>query len=244
MAIDDRLLRILRAFNELGASTILDLARHTSISRPAIYRVVQALCEHGYLRRVSGTSVYRLTSKVRTLSSGYREEAWISEAGAEAICRLQEKVRWPTSLAVPERGHMVIRETTRFRSPFVFDMGMVGKQLPICTTALGLAYFAFCGPETQLIINRLVADEARTPSQAQLRIIQRRGFATRVGGVQPRTSSIAVPILSPEAAIGSICITYAKGAVTHAQAVGAFLPLLRDAAAQIMRTALVSEGEL
>jgi IclR family mhp operon transcriptional activator len=235
MAIDDRLLRILRAFNVLGVATILELARETKISRPAIYRVVNVLCNNGYVRAVAGTSAYKLTSLVRTLSSGYREEAWISEVGAEAIGRLQERIIWPTSLAVPECGHMVVRETTRFRSPYVFDMGTVGMQLSVYRTALGLAYFAFSSPETQGIINRLVGPEGANslPSKNQLRIITRRGFAARVGGVQPKTSSIAVPILSQEGAIASVCVTYAKGAIASSDAVKEFVPLLQTVAAQI-----------
>ena len=43
MATDDRLLRVLRALNEIAPCTILDVHRATGISRQAIYRVVASL---------------------------------------------------------------------------------------------------------------------------------------------------------------------------------------------------------
>jgi IclR family mhp operon transcriptional activator len=235
MAIDDRLLRILRAFNEVGAATVLELSRHTGISRAAIYRIVETLCQAGYVRRIPGTSTYQITFLVNALSSGYREQTWIAEAGVRAISWVQEQVRWPTSLAVPEKAHMVVRETTRFRSPFVFDIGAVGLNLPIFTSALGLAYYANCDQKSQQIIDRLLADEAATytPLPSQLRAITRRGYAARSGGIDPRTASIAVPILSKDGAIGAICVTYAKVALSQTQAARELLPHLRHAALQI-----------
>lgn len=235
MAIDDRLLRVLRAFNEIGASTVVGLSRHTAISRAAIYRIVETLCQAGYVRRVPGTSSYQITFMVKALSSGYREQTWIAEAGVEAISLLQEKVRWPTSLAVPEKAHMIVRETTRFRSPFVFDVGAVGLNLPMFTSALGLAYYASCDGKSRQIIDSLVADESAIykPLSSQLRAIARRGYAVRSGGIDPGTASIAIPVLSREGAIGAICVTYANRALSQGQAVHELVPHLRDAARQI-----------
>jgi len=237
MAIDDRLLRVLRAMNEIGAVSVLDLSRYTGISRAAIYRIMEALGAAGYVRRIPGTAFYQITFLVRTLSSGYREQTWIAEAGAQAIGWLQEQVRWPTSLAIPERAHMVVRETTRFRSPFVFDVGTVGLTLPMFTSALGLAYYANCDLKSQKILTSLVTDGSASdkPLPSQVRAITRRGYATRIGGIDRNTGSIAVPLLSREGAVGAICVTYAKRAINERQALRDFLPPLRLAASRIIR---------
>jgi IclR family mhp operon transcriptional activator len=237
MAIDDRLLRVLRALNEIGAVTVLDLSRHTGISRAAIYRILETLCEAGYVRRIPGSALYQITFLVKALSSGYREQTWIAEAGAKAIGWLQEQVRWPTSLAVPERAYMVVRETTRFRSPFVFDVGTVGLTLPMFTSALGLAYYANCDAKSQKILTSLATDGAasdKPPLPSHVRAIARRGYATRIGGIDRNTGSIAVPLLSREGAVGAICVTYAKRAINEMQALHDFLPALRSTASRIM----------
>ena len=240
---DHRLLRVLEALNTIGSCTVLDLARSTGISRPAVYRAVDHLCRGGYAQRVPGNSRVRLTSKVRALSAGYRDDDWIVEVGAPILAQLQKEVRWPSSLATADKDRMVVRETTRYRSPFVFDVGGVGIRLPMLASSLGLAYVAFCAANTrQIILNLLrqskdaVDAPARRPKELErlLKTTQRRGYGFRQGVLVAATSSIAVPIMVEGDALGSVCVTYASSAVTQRQAVTEFLPRLRAAAAAIV----------
>lgn len=242
MATDDRLLTVLRALNELGACSVLDLNRATGISRAAVYRVVASLCRHGYLKRIPKDSRFRLTAKIRQLSAGFRDEAWVGEVGAPAIGRIQQEFRWPTSLATPERDHMVVRETTRYRSPFVFDTGGVGLHLPMLQSSLGLAYLAFCSTRTRQIALELlrlskdpldaIARDARETDRL-LRNTLRRGYAYRDGGFTPNTGSISVPLLAASECVGSICVTFARSVVSPREAVAQFLGPLRAAATEI-----------
>lgn len=237
MAIDDRLLRILRAFNERGPSSVMDLSEQTGISRPAVYRILHTLVEGGYVRRKPSGALYEVTELVLTLSAGYRQQSWISNAGARAMEALQERVRWPTTLTTHERGHMIVRETTRFRSPLVFDLATIGMQIPMFRTAMGLVFYAHCDAQVQAVIRKFASEEDRRaiPTDAQLALIRKRGYAMRFGGVQPTTSTIALPLLSRTGPIGAICVTYAKSALTATQAASEFLPLLRTAALDVMR---------
>jgi IclR family mhp operon transcriptional activator len=148
-ATDVRLLRVLEALNNVGNPTVLDLARATGISRPAVYRIVEHLCRSGYAQRVPGDSRVRLTSKVRALSAGYRDDDRLGEVSRPILLRLQKDLRWPSSVASADKDRMVVRETNRYSSPFVFDAGGVGMRLPILASSLGLAYVAFC-PQDQL----------------------------------------------------------------------------------------------
>ena len=242
MATDNRLLAVLRAFNEIGTCTVQDVHRATRISRPAIYRIVENLCRHGYLRAIPNDSRFRLTSEVTALSSGYHDDDWIVETGAPILERLQEDVRWPTSLATPDKDRMVVRETTRHKSPFVFDHGAVGLRLPMLHSSLGLAYMAFCERRTRAIMLALLRySEDRWDSIAKdpkaldrvLRNTVQRGYAFRQLGMEAQTSSIAVPIMFRNAAVASMCVTYAESALTQRQAASEFLPPLRRAAAEI-----------
>src|SRR5207245_10328716 len=100
---DACVLRVLRPLNQLASCTVLDLHRATGISRQAIYRAVEHLGGQGYVQRIPGDGRIRLTSEVRALSAGYRDDDWIVEAGAPALERLQRQVRWPTSLATADK---------------------------------------------------------------------------------------------------------------------------------------------
>jgi IclR family mhp operon transcriptional activator len=240
LGIDDRLLRVLRSLNEIGPCTILQLSRATGISRPAVYRVVDSLCRHGYVQRIPSDSRIRLTSEIRALSAGYRDDDVIVEAGGPILRRLQREVRWPTSLATPDKDRMVVRETTRYRSPFVFDAGTVGTELPILRTALGLAYLSSCAQSARSIILGLLQDSTDPgdgPANGKkietlLKLTAQRGYAVRRGGVQSNTSSIAIPLRRGGDVVGAMCVTYATSVLTDKEAVAQLLPALRDAAAE------------
>jgi IclR family mhp operon transcriptional activator len=242
MAAEQRLLTVLRALNEIGTCTVLDLHRATGISRSAVYRVVDSLCDRSFVERTSDNRL-RLTAEVRTLTAGYREHDSIVEAAVPVLERLQKEIQWPSSLATPDRDKIVVRETNRHRSPFVFDEASVGLRLPMLGTSLGVAYLAFCGRTARLIIldllrqssdrwEKLARDQKET--DRFLRNTALRGYAFRhAGGLAPKTGSVAVPIMLGGEAIGSLCVTYAASAVNARQAASNFLPRLQEAVALI-----------
>lgn len=244
VATDDRLLTVLRSLNDIGTCTVQDLHRATGISRPAIYRVIDSLCRGGYAHRIPHDSRIRLTSEVRALSGGYRDDDLIVELGTPVLESLQRDVRWPTSLAAPDRDRMVVRETTRYRSPFVFDAGAVGIRLPMLHSSLGLAYLAFCAqPERQIALSLIrqsvdrwdaIAKDVKAAERV-LRNTRQRGYAVRQRGMEAMTSSLALPIFFGGDAVASICVTYAASALTPRQAAAKLLPPLRAAAAEIGR---------
>ncbi len=102
MAINERLLTIIRSINELGICTVLDLHRATGISRPAVHRIVDSLCSLGYIERISGQSSVRLTSLILTLSNGYKPDYQLAETAMPVLAKLQERIRWPHAFAAPE----------------------------------------------------------------------------------------------------------------------------------------------
>jgi IclR family mhp operon transcriptional activator len=245
LAHDNRLLVVLRTMNEIGICSVLDLYHATGISRPAIHRIVVGLCEQGYVERIPATSRFRLTSEVLALSAGYREKDWIANAGATVLGELQAEIQWPMSLATPYRDVMIVRETTRFRSPFVFDRGGVGTRLPMLRSSLGLAYLAFCEPKARAITMKLIASNDESDSATRnvaktkllLKETARRGYALRMGGIEAKTSSISVPVAIHGLVVGAICVTYATIALKAHQAAIEFVPPLRTAAARIAQIA-------
>jgi DNA-binding IclR family transcriptional regulator len=59
---------------------------------------------------------------------------------------LQRKVIWPTELATLQDFRMHLRDTTRHLSSMVIDGEVVGRSIPLLSTALGLAYLSRCDP--------------------------------------------------------------------------------------------------
>jgi IclR family transcriptional regulator, mhp operon transcriptional activator len=242
MAIDRRLLTVIRAINDLGICTVIDLHRATGISRPAVHRIVESLCSFGYLERVNGHSSVRLTSEILTLSSGYKPENRMAERAMPVLERLQKQIRWPHTFATPEADMMVIQATTRHDNPFVFDRGRTGLRLPFLTTAIGWVYLAHCSEaEREAIICRLQSHELRDDLFDEVLAIARHritntkntGYAVRAGGEPERTTTIAVPVIVHSTAVGSLCTTFPTSAITLSEALAKYLPEMKLAAVSL-----------
>jgi len=242
MAIDARLLTVIKSINELGICSVVDLHRATGISRPAIHRMIENLCAHGYTERVNGGGTIRLTSEILALSSGFRPEYRLAEIASVILRDLETRIRWPLTLVTRQDDMMVIQETTRDRNPFVFDNGRVGLCLPIVTTAIGCAYLAFCDPEERenclqqwATVHKDDKDADVTLSAARDRIAEaaQNGFAVRSGGKPERTTTIAVPVIICSTIVGALCTTFPTSAVPLGDAVGEYVPELKLAARTI-----------
>ena len=244
MAIDTRLLSVIKAINQLGICSVLDLHRATGISRPAVHRIVECLCANGYAKRIDNGSSIRLTSQILELSAGYKPENSLAHKAEPILERLQKEIRWPHSFATPDHDQMVIQETTRHQNPFVFDNGRTGLHLPMLPTAMGCAYLAFAEPgfvEDQ--IDRAKKSQQYTPEMitAALRRINQaaeKGVALRSGGLAARTSTVAVPVCIEGVAIGALCSTFPTTAVPSSEIYSRFVPILQNHAAEIAKSAV------
>ena len=236
-------LSVLRALNRSGSDSVLSLSRVTGISRPALYRVLATLQREGYVASIRDGHAFALTSKIRELSLGFRDQDALTEAATPILDRLQQAVMWPTDLAVYEDGKMVIRETTRRNSPLVFDRATVGWRLPVLHTSLGIAYLsgldaaALSGVLRQLKRSRDPLDAIAHEFGAIERYLVRarsQGYASRPRGFFPTTDSIAVCLQGRLSPIGAIGMTFVASAMTSREAAKRFLPSLQAAAQELM----------
>lgn len=239
-----RALAVLTALNRANGSSVTGISRTTGISRPALYRILGELVDAGYLRRRDDDRTYFLTSKVKSLSDGFRSETSIYEIAAPILDGLQQEVVWPTDLAIFRHNRLELLETTRRQSPFVIDDLTAGGELSsIFMTALGLAYLSYALPsERDAIIesyaSRPESRDARFAQDPQFaeelfEQVRRQGYSWRFGGSVKETGTIAVPIIGNGYAVASIGITFIASALTVAQAVERHLPALKLAAQKI-----------
>lgn len=237
-----RTLTLLRYLNRNNCATVSEIFKTTGISRPALYRILDAMIESGHVARGHVKGTYVLTSLVRELSDGFKEEDWISELAAPVLSKLQQKVLWPTELATLHNTRMYLRDSTRRQSPLVIDGETVGRDIPVLETSLGMAFIAHCSfAERQNILHALglhPTDKAHVRRlEAAFKEIRRKGYASRYKGVIEgtlyQTSSIAVPIVYSDAVLAAICITFIASALSVEDAVARYLAALQDASLEI-----------
>jgi IclR family mhp operon transcriptional activator len=236
-------IEILQLLNQHATATPQELANASGLARPTTYRLLETLRSMGIVERARSHEGYRLTSKVRTLSSGFQDDSWVIEVATPVLMKLGQEVLWPAALLTFEQDAMVVRESTHPFSPVSINRGMEGRRIPIMLTAGGRAYLAFCPDgERRGILERLARSdsaEAAPARDARLvgKIIERTrtaGYGERMNGeFTPDSASIALPIRYDGRVVGCIPIIWFRWAVSPSKAVEQVLPPLRTAVSAI-----------
>ncbi|GJH29361.1 IclR family transcriptional regulator C-terminal domain-containing protein [Caballeronia novacaledonica] len=241
-----RTLSVLRALNQYNGETVTFLSDRTSISRPALYRILETLITEGYVRRSADGERYELTALVRSLSDGYRDEDLVREAAMPQIETLQQEIIWPTDLATFRHDAMYLRETTRRASPLAIDGLAVGLRLPILRSATGRAFFAFCtDAERDAIVEVLKSSERPEDAVVHhphfianvIEITRKNGYGEREEDLYPKTSSIAVPVYCGDRVLACLNITFIASVMRPREAATRYLVVLKRAAESIGVTA-------
>ncbi len=242
-----RTLGVLRALNERNGATVTELSETTGISRPALYRILSALCDSGYVVHRESDGGYILTRLVASLSKGFRSDSWTVEVATPVMEELQKKIMWPTDLSVFRDDRMRLLHTTRPLSPYAIDFAKIGAEVSMTRSALGLAYLAFAEPAQQKEIIETVQRTAdngfkclETQGQLMKRLndVRARGYAWRyrIADSHPlaaKTGSIAIPVRMDGAIVATAGITFIATALTVDEAARRYLAQLQAAARDI-----------
>lgn len=239
-----RTLAVIRALNARNGARVTHISRTTGIPRPSLYRILDALCELGYVRRRGEGEHYELTVLVRSLSEGFNDEDWISAIALPAMQALQKQIVWPTDLVTFFDNAMFVRETTRQVSPLTIDRVRIGERLPLLLSASGRAYLAYCeAAEREAILKNLAksADPADALTRDRRYVAdviartRRNGYGQRHGEVYPETGAIAVPVRHADRVIACLNITFIASVLTVDEAASRYLGMLRDTADAMSR---------
>lgn len=217
------------------------LSAAVGLNRTTVYRLLQTLEEAGYLARSPSDHGYRLTIKVRSISDGFKDSAWVSQVGAPVLGDLLREIVWPSDLATFDRDAMVVRESTHRFSPFSIHAGMVGRRLPM-SSALGGAYVAFSAAPTRgrvLEVLRSSPDPVNSwasDGKAILAMVRRAttvGYAESVGDADSKIAAIAVPIRHRGLVLACLNVIVLRTAMPVEEISRRYLLALRRAAARI-----------
>jgi len=240
-----RTMAVLRALNLRNGASVAELSKSTSISRPALYRILETLRDAGYVSVDLCRQHYCLTMLVRTLAEGFTDEDWVTQIARPVLRTLQREVLWPVDLGTFMNNYMWIRETTRQSSPLTIDRGVVGMRFPMLSGATGRAYLAFCpvAERKQILRNivrsavpgyELMAKPAHV--KAELDRTRRLGYGRRFGVPPLETGAIAVPIVLRARVLGCINLTFMASALKPEEAARKYLKAMNAAATQIAET--------
>lgn len=238
----ERGLKILEALNRCHGTKAQQLATMVDLPRPTVYRLLETMQNLGYVTRSKTDDSWNLTAQVKSLSSGFHDDVWVTRVAAPVLHGLGREVLWPVDLVTFENDAMIIRESTHAESPFSIDRGMAGTHLPILKTSGGRAYLAFCpAAERDAILDRLrQSDKADDCLARDAQFMQRlladtkqAGYGFRTDGFNPHTASISVPILVDGRVLACITMIWIASALTFSEAVERYLAPLQRATAQI-----------
>lgn len=238
----ERGLNILKALNRCHGTKTQQLARMVELPRPTVYRLLETMETLGYVTRSNSPDSWNLTVQVKSLSSGFHDDVWVTRVAAPILHNLGRELLWPLDLVTFENDAMIIRDSTHAESPFSIDRGMAGSHLPILQTSAGRAYLAFIAPsERGTILERLQRtgkseDAAAHDYQFIERLLsetKQKGYGFRTDGFNPHTASISVPILGNGRVLACISVIWIASAMRFADAVERNLPQLKRAISQI-----------
>jgi IclR family mhp operon transcriptional activator len=239
-------LEALTALNLRDGATVSEVAQEIHLPRTTAYRILETLCDSGYVSRDAVDERYRLTILVRGLSAGFDDEPWVTQIAKPYLLELGDAVVWPVYIATLAGSKLIVRETTDQRSPLMIEPICAGLQLPLLGTSAGRAYLGYCTEQERVALletlkrstkeeDRLARDSAEVARL--LSQVSALGYATA-----SRTHrlveelSISVPVVLQPNAPAILTVRFAASAVPLKTGLERFLPKLRHCAAKISAT--------
>jgi IclR family mhp operon transcriptional activator len=233
-------LAVLGALASETRATSVDLSEATGIHRTTVKRLLETLCEQGYVRLSPSDGTYRLARRALSLCAAPLPNVTLSEVSVPILTELVHEIRWPSELAVPSGHEMLVHESTHRQSPIAVEASTVGRRYPMLSSALGLAYVAFTDNETRgALVRHIGGDGIRVGGMIETTIERTRqqGYAECVNSPCSKLASIAMPVRFTGQVAACVSISYFKSAVPSAMAAERYVPQLMAAVEKIEMSA-------
>jgi IclR family mhp operon transcriptional activator len=236
-------LRALTFLNCNGESTVTDVACAIGVPRTTSHRLLETLASEGYVEKQAHSHLYRLTSLVQRLSSGFSDSDLLVEIAKSLVQRAGEKVRWPLALATPQGCDMVVRIGTDFDTPLAIDRYFIGFKTPMIHAPAGLCYLAYCEEDQRASILEMAGrsepgGRLRSDRLADLEFtldqVRQRGFC-HIRFAQYREAGLAVPVFADGKLMGGLVMRYIKSTMKSAQVEELYAPIVKTLADDIAR---------
>ncbi len=207
-------LTILDLFTEETPSLRLaDIAERTGLDRSTAYRMLQTLCEFGYLDQSEETKKYRLGATVVRLARTRDAVVQTGDLYHDLLRRLTQETQ-ETSHASHLAGYQIatIAACPGLHNNRVFVEA--GGRLEPHATASGIACLAYAGPAflERALARPLTSFAENTPMtpedlMAALTATRKRGYSTAPGTFDPEVYGVAAPIFGAKGlAVGAVAV--------------------------------------
>jgi len=234
-------LRALTYLNCHGESTVTEVACAIGVPRTTSYRLLETLAAEGYVEKQPHSNIYRLTSMVQKLSSGFGESDFVVELAKPLISRVGAEILWPLALATPQGCDMMVRIATDHDTPVAIDRYFIGFRTPMLHAPAGLCYLAACEDDVRESILNLVRRTSSSAEQQRdpitdldfvLEQTRRLGYC-HIRFAQYREGGLAVPVFADGRAVGGIVMRYMKASMKGHQVEERYVPILQKLADDI-----------
>jgi IclR family mhp operon transcriptional activator len=244
----------LTVLNLRDGATVSEVAHEIRLPRTTVYRILETLCNSGFVYRDKTDERYRLTILVRGLSGGFDDEAWVNQIAKPMIYNLCAEIVWPVSIATLSGTKMMLREATDHSTPLAIERHSAGLQLPLLNTSTGRAYLAHCPTVQRDALIEILArsnKEEDKPARDRAELlralaeIRSQGFATATRTrrlVDEYTISVPVPL--NERILAALTVRFIASALPLKTGLERFLPKLRQCAAKISSVFLEQQAEV
>jgi IclR family transcriptional regulator, mhp operon transcriptional activator len=233
----------LTVLNLRDGATVSEIAHEIRLPRTTVYRILETLCNSGFVYRDTADERYRLTIRVRGLSDGFDDEAWVTQIAKPFIFDLTAEIVWPICISTLSGTKMIVREVTDHSTPLALDRHAAGMRLPLLGSAAGRVYLAHCTQaQGDTLIDLLARTGKEEDKQARNRTevlralanIKAQGYSS-VARTRRLTDEVAlsVPVMLDDRPLASLtlrCISQGPNGTTGAER---FLPKLLQCAAKI-----------
>jgi IclR family mhp operon transcriptional activator len=243
-------LAVLRALNALpgGIGGVAELARATGLHRTTVKRLLETLKVEGLVHHKDEGTSYALGFEVRRLSEGYVGAEWIDRVAAPAMREHLRALSWPSDLATPDSGFMIVRESTHRVSMLSQHRATIGIRIPMLVSSLGRAWLSWCAEEEREATLALLRERtdsigkmARDGAYVKrvLRETRKRGYAMNRGewASEASVTAIGFPVRIGAHAIGAINLVLQNNVVSDREIATRYVPLLRSLAEEISKGA-------
>jgi IclR family mhp operon transcriptional activator len=221
-----RALDVLKAVNALRIASVNDLFEATGFPKPTIVRMLETLMTEGYVARDNMCGGYRVTCRVRELTSGYEGISRVIEASRPLAIDLTRRLKWPIGIGVIDGDAIAIQFWTGAISPWAHTNTVLGLRPDLATSAMGRAYLAYC-PKSELDghlarfrgeVERGFGDAEEQGLRRLLERVRLDGYATRDPRTKPyRTTTMAMPVREGHLVHGLISISFFTTAVARSE---------------------------
>jgi IclR family mhp operon transcriptional activator len=159
----DRALGIVKILNQHNGLNASELSRLVNLPRPTVLRLLQTMAESGYVMRSQSDGCFRVSRKIRELSSGFREQDWLGSVVKPFLQDLSSRLVWPLAVVRFDKGRLVIEALTDHGSPMLIRRESSGTELPLLTSASGYLMMSRMGAEErQRVVSQAFRQDGET----------------------------------------------------------------------------------